>query len=177
MHKYDPPHTHTHTFLPWFLSLLATAVNKNVFLVNLCGYKEEKLHTNTATHWHTPLKTSPRKRRRLSASKHMYVACALHTQTNTQQLQVIWGGGFAEWYHLEKPLWEEKSSESGALTGQVDSCEEPREWSCSVTHYPLSVSHCGHYWQAMDLELELNLTGASVITRLDTHRTETHTRC
>lgn len=44
-----------------------------------------------------------------------------------------------------------------------------------ITHYPFSVSHCGHYWQAMGLELELNLTGASVITRLDTHRTETHT--
>lgn len=79
--------------------------------------------------------------------------------------------------HLEKPFREEESNESGASTGQVDLCEESREWSCSITHYPFSVSHCGHYWQATDLELELNLTGASVITRLDTHRTETHTRC
>lgn len=44
-----------------------------------------------------------------------------------------------------------------------------------ITRYPFSVSVSGHYWQAMDLELELNLTGASVITRLDTHRTEAHT--
>lgn len=36
-----------------------------------------------------------------------------------------------------------------------------------IKHYPFSVSHCGHYWQALDLELERNLTGVPVITRLD----------
>lgn len=38
-----------------------------------------------------------------------------------------------------------------------------------IEHYPFSVSHRGHYWQALDLELERNLTGAPVITRLDTY--------
>lgn len=38
-----------------------------------------------------------------------------------------------------------------------------------IKHYPFSVSHCEHYWQALDLELERNLPGVPVITRLGTY--------
>lgn len=82
----------------------------------------------------------------------MSIACALHTWTVHAAVAGI------SWNHLEKPSQAQESNESAAPTGLV--------WRVSITHYPLSVSHCGHYWQAMDLELELNLTGASVITRI-----------
>lgn len=73
------------------------------------------------------------------------------------------------WHHFPafsqrgREWWEWCSFSTSGLVWRVERV------ALLIKHYPFSVSHCGHYWQALDLELERNLTGVPVIPRLDTY--------
>lgn len=92
LHTCSSDSTDVSMIIPALILLhLGHAVNKNVFLVNLYGYEEKKLHTIPAARTHTPL--------HISDAGFLYLSknpCTLHTNIHTAVTGDLW------WRRLSK---------------------------------------------------------------------------